>query len=56
MNDNKIMPANRTLKIQRSIRRHLRVGFTLVLLLGGGVGGWAATTRLSGGSVCPAPS
>jgi HlyD family secretion protein len=48
MNDNKPLKDNRFLKIQRSIRRHLRVGFALVLLLGGGVGGWAATTRLSG--------
>jgi HlyD family secretion protein len=53
MNDNKIMAVNRSLKIQRSIRRHLRVGFTLVLLLGGGVGGWAATTRLSGAVIAP---
>ena len=42
-----------SLKTQRSIRRHLRVGFTLVLLLGGGVGGWAATTSLSGAVIAP---
>lgn len=31
-----------------SIRRHLLAGLLIVLLLGGGVGGWAATTELSG--------
>ena len=31
-----------------SIRRHLLVGLLIVLLLGGGVGGWAATTQISG--------
>jgi HlyD family secretion protein len=31
-----------------SIRRHLLAGLLIVLLLGGGVGGWAATIELSG--------
>ena len=31
-----------------SIRRHLIAGLLIVLLLGGGVGGWAATTEISG--------
>ena len=31
-----------------SIRRHLIVGLMIVILLGGGVGGWAATVKLSG--------
>ncbi len=31
-----------------SIRRHLFAGIIIVLLLGGGVGGWAATTELAG--------
>ena len=31
-----------------SIRRNLRAGLIVVLVLGGGVGGWAATTQLSG--------
>ncbi|WP_137043295.1 HlyD family type I secretion periplasmic adaptor subunit [Pseudolabrys sp. FHR47] len=31
-----------------SIRRHLIVGLMIVVLLGGGVGGWAATVKLSG--------
>jgi membrane fusion protein, type I secretion system len=33
---------------QASIRRHLFAGIVIVLLLGGGVGGWAATTELAG--------
>jgi HlyD family secretion protein len=31
-----------------SIRRHLFAGVMIVLLLGGGVGGWAATTKIAG--------
>lgn len=31
-----------------SIRRHLLMGVFIVFLLGGGVGGWAATTELAG--------
>ena len=31
-----------------SIRTNLRAGLIVVLVLGGGVGGWAATTQLSG--------
>jgi len=33
---------------QRSIRKHMRAGLIIVLLLGGGVGGWASTVKLSG--------
>jgi HlyD family secretion protein len=32
----------------RSIRRHVMAGLIIVLVLGGGVGGWAATVTLSG--------
>jgi HlyD family secretion protein len=32
----------------RSIRHYLRVGIGVTILLAGGVGGWAATTQLSG--------
>jgi len=33
---------------RHSIRRHLVAGMAVIVLLVGGVGGWAATTRLSG--------
>src|SRR3954447_24969346 len=38
---------------RRSIRRHLMAGVTLVVLLAGGVGGWAATTELAGAVIAP---
>jgi HlyD family secretion protein len=38
---------------QRSIRRHLLVGLVVVLLLAGGIGGWAATAQISGALVAP---
>src|SRR4051812_50044164 len=38
---------------RRSIRRHLLAGVTLVVLLAGGVGGWAATTELAGAVIAP---
>jgi HlyD family secretion protein len=36
-----------------SIRRHLAAGVALVVLLAGGVGGWAATTELAGAVIAP---
>jgi HlyD family secretion protein len=39
---------DRAAMTRRSIQRHLVAGGVLVLLLCGGVGGWAATTRLAG--------
>ena len=39
---------------QHSIRRHLAIGVTTVVLLVGGVGGWAVTTELSGAVIAPA--
>ena len=38
---------------QRSIRRHLGAGSAIVLLMTAGVGGWAATTELSGAVIAP---
>lgn len=38
---------------QVSIRRHLLAGLFIVLLLGGGVGGWAATTQIAGAVIAP---
>jgi HlyD family secretion protein len=37
----------------RSLRRHLLAGLSALVLLGGGMGGWAATTELAGAVVAP---
>jgi HlyD family secretion protein len=37
-----------TMRSRRSIRRHLLAGVAIVVLLCGGVGGWAATTQFAG--------
>ena len=38
---------------RRSIRRNLQFGLAVVLLVVGGVGGWAATTEISGAVMAP---
>ncbi|MBR0798658.1 HlyD family type I secretion periplasmic adaptor subunit [Bradyrhizobium jicamae] len=38
---------------QRSIKKHLIVGLAVVLVLGGGVGGWASTVPISGALIAP---
>ena len=38
---------------QGSIRRHMAAGIVVVLLLAGGVGGWAATTQIAGALIAP---
>ena len=47
------MSVERSLSIQDSIQRHMVAGITVVLMLVGGVGGWAATTELSGALIAP---
>jgi HlyD family secretion protein len=47
------MSVDRSLSIQDSIQRHMVAGITVVLMLVGGVGGWAATTELSGALIAP---
>ena len=37
----------------RSIRRHVLFGVVIVIILAGGVGGWASTTMLSGALIAP---
>lgn len=37
----------------RSIRFHLIIGLAVVLMLGGGLGGWAATAQLAGALIAP---
>src|SRR5262249_24986764 len=44
----KYMPAAAPGTSRESIRRHLLTGSLIVLLLGFGVGGWAATTQIAG--------
>jgi len=39
--------------VRRSIRLHLILGLAIVLVLAGGLGGWAATARLSGALIAP---
>ncbi|MBI4273376.1 MAG: HlyD family type I secretion periplasmic adaptor subunit, partial [Rhizobiales bacterium] len=36
-----------------SIQRHVVAGITVVVILAGGVGGWAATTDVSGALIAP---
>ena len=36
-----------------SIRRHLAVGLSVVILLAGGLGGWASTAQISGALIAP---
>lgn len=40
-------------RTSRSIRRHLGVGIATVILLVGGVGGWASTTQFAGAVIAP---
>ena len=37
----------------KSMRNYIIAGFVVVLFLAGGVGGWAATTRISGALIAP---
>jgi HlyD family secretion protein len=43
----------RAAPVQGSIRRHLLAGLAAVFVLVGGIGGWAATTELSGAVIAP---
>jgi HlyD family secretion protein len=47
------MTAQPSTRTRQSIRRHLRAGTALFVLLTGGVGGWAATTEISGAVIAP---
>src|SRR6185503_4461162 len=38
---------------RRSIRSHLILGLSLMLVLAGGFGGWASTAQLSGALIAP---
>ena len=38
---------------RRSIRRHVQAGLIIVIVLAGGVGGWAGTMKISGALIAP---
>src|SRR6202166_3051233 len=38
---------------RRSIRLHLIIGLSIVLVLAGGLGGWASTMQISGALIAP---
>ncbi len=48
------MTGRERLLADQSIRRHLLAGAAVVFFLVGGVGGWAATARISGAVIVPA--
>lgn len=47
------MTASPSPETRESIQRHMVAGVTVVLVLVGGVGGWATTTELSGALIAP---
>ncbi len=47
------MSGSKTQGARASIRLHLIVGLTLVVLLAGGLGGWASTAEISGALIAP---
>jgi HlyD family secretion protein len=47
------MNPSSTADSRRSIRRHMLAGLVIVIVLAGGVGGWAGTMKLSGAIIAP---
>jgi membrane fusion protein, type I secretion system len=47
------MTSNKAPGAHSSIRLHLIIGLTVVVLLAGGLGGWASTTEISGALIAP---
>jgi len=47
------LPGGRTRGVRSSIRLHLVVGLSVVGVLAGGLGGWAATQEISGALIAP---
>jgi HlyD family secretion protein len=47
------MSSQPTQRSRRSIRRHVYFGLLIIMIMGGGVGGWASTVRLSGALIAP---
>jgi HlyD family secretion protein len=50
---NRIMKGSETPGAQSSIRLHLIVGLAVVVVLAGGLGGWASTAQISGALIAP---
>lgn len=42
------MPTAPTIEVRHSLRRHMWIGLTALILIGGGLGIWGATARLAG--------
>src|SRR6201990_815774 len=47
------MSGRKPVDAQSAIRLHLIVGLTVVVLLAGGLGGWASTAEISGALIAP---
>ncbi len=47
------LAGSRPLGVRSSIRLHLIVGLSMVVLVAGGLGGWAATQQISGALIAP---
>jgi HlyD family secretion protein len=47
------MSGSKPVDVRSSIRLHLIVGLTVVVLLAGGLGGWASTAEISGALIAP---
>jgi HlyD family secretion protein len=50
---NKVVSEGGMLGVRRSIRLHLIIGLSLVVVLAGGLGGWASTQEISGALIAP---
>src|SRR5579859_4804701 len=50
---NRAMSEGGMLGVRRSIRLHLIIGLALVVVLAGGLGGWASTQEISGALIAP---
>jgi HlyD family secretion protein len=48
-----VMSSSKVQDTRASIRMHLVVGLTVVVLLAGGLGGWASTVEISGALIAP---
>ena len=47
------MTGSKTRGARRSIRLHLMIGLAVVVVLAGGLGGWASTAQMSGALIAP---